>query len=96
MTRRLEFWPDYSGALLWDEEGSQVALESLPVTVTLRETAAWWLSEYDDSKLPWEPTANQEWLARGRSLLCDLRLALSPHGIEVVPDEDYWESQGDG
>ena len=30
VTRRLEFWPDYSGALLWDEEGSQVALESLP------------------------------------------------------------------
>ncbi len=54
-------------------------------------TAAGWLSEYDDSKLPWEPTADEEWLARGRSLLSDLRLALSPHGIEVNPDEDYWE-----
>jgi hypothetical protein len=91
VARKLEFWPDYSGALLWDEEGKQVALESVPVTVPLREDAAVWLSEYDDSKLPWEPTADQEWLARGRMLLNDLRLALGPHGIEVNPDEDYWE-----
>ena len=68
-----------------------MALESLPVTATLREKAAGWLIEYDDSKLPWEPTADEEWLARGLSLLNDLRLALSPHGIEVNPDEDYWE-----
>ena len=68
-----------------------MALESLPVAATLREKAAVWLTEYDDSKLPWEPTADQEWLAQARTLLIDLRLALGPHDIEVNPDEDYWE-----
>lgn len=93
MTRKLEFWPDYSGALLWDEEGRHVALESLPVTPAIREAAARWLTDYDDSKLPWEPTADHEWLARGRTLLTELRLALSPNGIDIQPDEQYWEEE---
>jgi hypothetical protein len=95
VTRKLEFWPDYNGALLWDADGRGVALESLPVEPPLREAAIRWLSGYDDSKLPWEPTADQEWLVEGRKLLKDLRQTLSPHGIEIEPNEDYWEAEPD-
>ena len=95
VTRTLEFWPDYSGALLWDAGGREVALESLPIAPRLRKAVTRWMSEYDDSKLPWEPTADQEWLAQGRALLKDLQLALGPHGIEIEPDEQYWQAEQD-
>ena len=95
VNRVLEFWPDYGGALLWDEQGRQVALESLPVAPALREAATRWVSEYQDSKLPWESTADPDWLARGRTLVRELRLALSSDGIEIRPHEDYWEPEQD-
>jgi hypothetical protein len=95
VTRTLEFWPDYGGALLWDADGRGVALESLPVESPLREAAIRWLSQYDDSRLPWEPTADHEWLGEGRRLLEDLRRALRSHGIEIEPHEDFWEAELD-
>ena len=91
--RRLEFWPDYGGALLWDDDGKQVSLDSLPIPEALNEAASAWLDDYDDQKLPWEATGDEAWLARGRRLLIELREALATHGIEVQPNETYWDAE---
>jgi hypothetical protein len=89
---QLEFWPDYGGALLWDEHGSPVSLDTLPIPEQLRNTADQWVQDYDDQKLPWEATGDEAWLARGRQVLSELRSALAAHGIEIQPNEAYWES----
>jgi hypothetical protein len=87
---KLEFWPDYSGGLLWTADGGRVALEELPLSRGLVEQAQRWVARYDDSKLPWEPTRDGEWLAEGRRLLDDLRRELARHGFELEPDEVFW------
>jgi hypothetical protein len=87
---RLEFWPDYSGALLWTADGERMALDQLPLSRELVEQAQRWVARYEESKLPWEPTRDEEWLAEGRRLLGDLRRELAPHGFELEPDERFW------
>jgi hypothetical protein len=88
--RKLEFWPDYGGALLWSTDGERVALEELPLSRELVEHAQGWVARYEESKLPWEPTRDEAWLAEGRRLLDDLRRELGPHGFELEPDERFW------
>jgi hypothetical protein len=88
---RLEFWPDYGGALLW-AGGERVALDSLPLTRELVEATTAWLSVYDDEKMPWEATRDDAWLAEGRHLFEALRDALWDGGIELVAGEDHWRS----
>jgi hypothetical protein len=87
---KLEFWPDYGGALLWSADGERVALEDLPLSRELVEHARSWVARYEESKLPWEPTRDEAWLAEGRRLLDDLRRVLGPHGFELEPDERFW------
>ena len=88
----LEFWPDYGGALLWAATGERLALEDLGLPADLVRRAQRWIAEYDDTKLPWEPTRDDEWLSAGRHLLADLRRELAKVDVEVKPDEDFWAS----
>ena len=88
--KKLEFWPDYSGALLWTDAGERVALEDVPLPRHLIDQANRWIAGYDDLKLPWEPTRDDEWLSEGRRLLADLRRELLDHGLDLQPDEDFW------
>jgi hypothetical protein len=88
--KMLEFWPDYAGALLWSADGERVSLEDLPISGDLTERAKRWIAGYDDSKLPWEPTQDHDWLTEGRSLLSDLRCELLEHGLDLQPNEDFW------
>jgi hypothetical protein len=90
--RRLEFWPDYSGALL-HENGIVVSLEALPLARAERDRAATWVDQYDDSTLPWE-SADGEWLAEGRALFAILRDSLARHGIVVFDWEGLWDRTG--
>lgn len=86
---RLEFWPDYGGALLW-AAGTRIDLRELPLSLDLVARTSAWLAEYDDAKLPWEPTRDDVWLSEGRQLFDTLRNELWEHGIELVAGEDHW------
>ena len=86
---KLEFWPDYGGALLW-AAGERVDLRELPLSPDLVGPASVWLADYDDAKLPWEPTRDDAWLAQGRHVFGALRDALWEHRIELVAGEDHW------
>jgi hypothetical protein len=87
---RLEFWPDYGGALLWTEAGEQSELDSLSLPEAIRHEAARWIERYDDSRLPWEPTRDDAWLADGGRLFVALRAALAVLGIELLAGEEHW------
>ncbi|MEW5990734.1 MAG: hypothetical protein AB1736_05225 [Chloroflexota bacterium] len=86
----VEFWPDYGGALLWDERGEPVPIDQLPLPPELVTRAARWVAEYDDAKLPWEPTGDEAWLAVGRRLFGELRRELLARGLELEPNEPFW------
>lgn len=85
-----EFWPDYGGALLWTDGGERVSLDELSLPVDLVERARRWIVDYDDSKLPWEPTRDEAWLGEGRRVFAELRGALLERGIELEPNEEFW------
>ena len=87
--KTIEFWPDYSGALLW-VGGVPVVLEEARLPPGLVWRALDWVAGYDDSKLPWESTRDDEWLSEGRQLFAELRSALLEQGIDLVPNEDFW------
>jgi hypothetical protein len=89
---KLEFWPDYSGAILWTDGGERVRLEDLPIPTSLIERARRWVAMYDDSKMPWEPSRDDEWISEGRSLLDELQRELFGHGIDLQPDEEFWRT----
>lgn len=86
----LEFWPDYGGALLWSDGGARVGLGELSLPPDLVERCRRWIAGYDDSKLPWEPTRDEAWLAEGRRLFADLRRELLDRGVELEPNEAFW------
>jgi hypothetical protein len=86
---RLEFWPDYGGALVW-AAGKHVELGTLTLSRELVGAATRWLAEYDDARLPWEPTRDDDWLAEGRRLFEALRNELWKDGVELVAGEDHW------
>ena len=88
--RKLEFWPDFGGRLLWAEDGTSVDLGSLDLPEDLSHEVAAWLAGYDDAKLPWEGTHDDVWLAEGRRLFASLRLILQASDIELVTTEDHW------
>jgi hypothetical protein len=90
--RRLEFWPDYGGKLLWTEAGTSVELDAVDLPETLRHEAARWLESYDDARMPWGSTRDDAWLAEGRRLFTAIGLALAASGIELVTTEDHWRS----
>ena len=85
------FWPDYAGAVLWNEAGERVALEDVPVVSReLVERAGRWVALYGGTKLPWEPTRDDDWLAEGRRLFADLRRELRDLGTDLESDEVFW------
>ena len=88
--RNLEFWPDYDGTVISDEVGEPVDLDSLSLPDTLRIEVVSWVERYDDTRLPWEATHDDAWLAEGRRLFVALRDALAEQGIALVAGEDYW------
>ena len=90
--RRLEFWPDYGGALLFDG-GIRVPLADLPIPADVISRATTWLAAYDDTKL--DGTApDVEWMAEGRALYAWLRAALASDGVELVDWEGTWSQAG--
>jgi hypothetical protein len=88
--KRLEFWPDYSGALLWTDSGVRVAIEDLSLTPGLIARATRWVAAYDDAKLPWESSHDDGWLSEGRGLFLELRRELAERGFDLEPHEDFW------
>jgi hypothetical protein len=84
----VEFWPDYSGALLFlDGRRVEPADLSIPDDVALR--AAAWLQKYDDSKLPSGDNPDLDWVAEGRALFLMLRDRL-PRGFTLTDWEGFW------
>jgi hypothetical protein len=53
---RLEFWPDYGGALLWTQAGEPLELASLALPAALRHEAVRWVERYDDNQAHREET----------------------------------------
>jgi hypothetical protein len=49
---------------------------------------------YDDSKMPWQPSRDDDWISEGRSLLDELQRELFGHGIDLQPDEEIWRTVG--
>jgi hypothetical protein len=91
---RLEFWPDYEGALL-HADGAPVELETLGLPAELVERARRWVGAYDDAKL--DPERRDEaWVAEGRALFAELRRELVARGLEIFDWEGYWGEPGTG
>jgi hypothetical protein len=91
-SRRLEFWPDYGGALL-HEAGERVPLDSLPLRPEVIDRAARWVATYDDARLdPTDP--DPAWRAEGRALYEVLREELAGHGIVLFDWEGIWGTGG--
>ena len=88
--RKVEFWPDNGGALLFDD-GGQVPLGRLPISPELAMRAQVWVAGYDETKLPWEG-GDREWLAEGRAVFDVLRDTLAAHAIELTDWEGLWDS----
>jgi hypothetical protein len=87
--RRIEFWPDYGGALL-HEEGQRLAIDAFDVPEQLVADLRAWLGEYDDAKL--EPaTRDAAWMSRGQGLFDRLQDALRPAEVALVDWEGYWD-----
>ena len=86
---RVEFWPDYGGALLWSG-GVRLDPRELPLPAELVVAASSWVAAYDDTKLPWEPTRDDVWIDQGRQIFEALRDELWKSGIELVAGEDHW------
>ena len=87
---KLEFWPDYDGALLWTAGGERASLDDLSLPDELVDRARRWVAEYADSKLPWEPTVDEAWLSEGRRLFAALKAELVSQGVELEPNEEFW------
>jgi len=94
--RKLEFWPDYAGALLWTDSGQRVPLDDVPLPPDLVAHANRWIAKYDDSRLPWEATRDDEWLSEGKRLFADLQRELLDHGFDLQADEDFWAPRDQG
>jgi hypothetical protein len=86
---RLEFWPDYAGALL-HRAGKSVLLDDLPLPADLVERATAWVGRYDDSKLPFGDSPDPGWLTEGRAIFAALRASLATAGVALEDWEGIW------
>lgn len=89
MTADVEFWPDYSGALL-HVAGKPVQPTEFPVPADVVIRASTWVGRYDDSKLPFGDHPDAGWMAEGRALFAILRECLAADGITLVDWEGIW------
>jgi len=94
--KRLMFWSDYTAVLLWTDDGERVALEDGGLPQELTDRATHWIAAYEDSKLPWEPTRDDDWLSESTRLFADLRLELLEHDFDLQVDEECWAPRSDG
>jgi hypothetical protein len=85
----VEFWPDYSGALL-HVAGKPISLAELPVPEDVAIRAAAWIGRYDDSKLPFGDRPDGEWMAEGRALFAAIRECLAADDIMLIDWEGIW------
>ena len=85
----VEFWPDYSGALL-HVAGRPVPLADLPVPEDVAIRAAAWLGRYDDSKLSFGDRPDEDWIADGRALFSTIRECLATDDITLIDWEGIW------
>lgn len=83
-----EFWPEYNSGPLWSEDGESVELSAHGIPSELKDRLTAWNANYDDSMLPFEAN-DTEWLAVGKALLNDVRLALGD-SYEVIVTEPWW------
>lgn len=86
----LEFWPDYGGVLLHDG-GAALALDTLHLPPERVDRAQRWVARYDDTKLEPE-TRDEAWIAEGRALFAELRIALRARSVEVTEWEGSWST----
>jgi hypothetical protein len=85
----VEFWPDYSGALL-HVAGRPIPLTELPVPEDVAIRAAAWVGRYDDSKLPFGDRPDADWMAEGRALFAVLRECLAANDVTLIDWEGIW------
>jgi hypothetical protein len=85
----VEFWPDYSGALL-NVGGRPISLTELPVPEDVAIRAAAWVGRYDDSKLPFGDRPDPDWMAEGRALFAILHEYLATDDITLIDGEGIW------
>ena len=85
----VEFWPDYSGALLHGA-GAPVQLTEFPIPADVVIRAAAWLGRYDDSKLPFGDHPDDDWMAEGRALFAVIGKGLAADDITLIDWEGIW------
>jgi hypothetical protein len=85
----VEFWPDYSGALL-HVGGAPVQLGEFPIPADVVIRVAVGVGRYDDSKLPFGDRPDADWMAEGRALFAILRECLAADDITLVDWEGIW------
>lgn len=95
MAECLEFWPEYEGGPLWDDQGRSVDLGDRSLPADLRVRVAEWVAAYGDEKLPMDGPGDVEWLAVGTALLAELRVALSPV-CTIVVTKPWWGEEPAG
>ena len=87
----VEFWPDYSKALL-HVAGRPVQFTDLPIPSDLALRAAAWAGEYDDAKLPFGDHPDADWMTEGRAIFAAIRDGLAAHDMTLVDWEGIWAS----
>ncbi|HLO35894.1 MAG TPA: hypothetical protein VK194_07420 [Candidatus Deferrimicrobium sp.] len=92
---RVEFWPDYAGALL-HVAGRPLPLDGLSLQDAVVERATAWVRQYDDSKLPFGDRRDDAWLAEGRAIFELLRMHLATQDIALDDWEGIWTPQTPG
>ena len=90
---RLEFWPDYAGALL-HADGKPIPLGMLPLPRDLVERATAWVGGYDDTKLPFGGRPDDGWFTEGQAIYVAMRAALAIAGIALEDWEGIWTPAG--
>jgi hypothetical protein len=85
----VEFWPDYSGALL-HVAGRPIPLTELAIPDDIAVRAAAWVGRYDDAKLPFGDHPDGDWMVEGRAVFADIRDCLAEHNVTLIDWEGIW------
>ena len=89
MIRDLEWWLDYGPGPLTGARGGVVETEDLALPPDLVERLDAWNAAYSEDKLPIDGPGDEVWLAAGRQLLADVRIALAGR-YSVSVTEPWW------
>ncbi len=72
----LEFWPDYGPGPLW-QGGQAIDLEAFGIPDALAQRLRKFNAAYEEHKIPSEGAGDPAFLAEGRALLGEVRVALA-------------------